>query len=188
MHSDTIKLWLIQGAVIACAGFFSAQPSQAQRDTSAFTFCHEKSGKCQTDRSAYWVNQTTRLDYERREAITEDLDGIVIVSEALKDNIAIYVIGYDGAGRYELNGSEDGILISDTNATYSDDVARWGHWIDPENTGGSYVEISESNDGVISGKFEIHVYYEGNKFSDVDGERTEIVFSGEFSGLERKPM
>lgn len=152
-----------------------------QYNTSEFVMCYEKTGKCQTDAQPFWVNETVRRDYESRTLVSEPLDGIVITSESLKDNISLYLIGYDGLGRYELKGTPDGRLVANTNALYSDDVAQWAYWIDPSNSGGSFVEVTDDSDGLLSGSYSIQVYYEGKH----SAANEPVVFSGKFTAVPR---
>lgn len=128
---------------------------------STFTICDWGPKKCITDTKAVWVNELKKRNYETRKIDTIKYDGIAISSTATKDNVTLFIKGYKGVGKYNLKGTSDNVFSSDLNAVYSDDVARWAHWVSPQKTNGSYIQITSDKGGLISGIYKITTYYEG---------------------------
>ena len=154
--------------------------SQVVLADSSFTICSVVSSSCARDAHATWTDELSRRDYESRKYVKYKYDGIAIVSNGQQDNLVLFIKGYNGMGRYNLEGTSDGAFSEKSNAVYSDDISGWAHWVSPDKRGGSYVEISHVNNGLISGTYTVTVYYEGNS------ENKPVKLRGGFSGVPRK--
>lgn len=104
-------------------------------------------------KNCYWVDKM---------ANHADWIGITIISTEVNNDLnkqlIIYLPSYNGAGKYQLEGTRDFAIGKVKNAAYYQGQT---FSVAPEELEKSYVNITKDANGMISGVFHIVVYSEG---------------------------
>lgn len=144
---------------------------------SNFSICGWGMTKCTHDSTAEWHDALSKIDYSTESVIFTPYDGIAIESDGAFSNLTIYLKGYTSTGKYKLAGTENTVWSKNTNAVFSEDLANAPYWVSTQSPNGSYVEITKDDNNLISGKYKITVYFEGdssNKPLNLEGEFTDV--------------
>lgn len=156
---------------------------------SLFSICGEGMTECSEDSQATWDDKLSKINYSTESEELIDYDGIAIDSQnggpedrpswECASTMTIYLKGYKGIGKYTLEGTEDTVWSSKSNAVYGNSACA-PYWISPQNTNGSYVEVTKDQDGLISGNYKITTYLDGQSSN------TPLNREGEFTDIPKK--
>ncbi len=146
---------------------------------ATFSICQSGLSKCLHDTSAKWIDAISKVDYATESVKLIPYKGIIIQSDGAFKNLTFYLKGYKGVGKYPLVGTESTSWSRSTNAVYGDDIANAPHWISTRKPEGSIVEVTSDKDGLLSGKYKITVYLDG------DVTNRPVRFTGEFKDIPK---
>jgi hypothetical protein len=104
--------------------------------------------------------------------------GLVLHSEGeFNIGITLFIMGYKGPGKYPITGTQD--IYTDANRSSNVFYSNMGLLVvDPANSAGSFVEVTEDAGGLISGTYRADVAYP-------IGKDPRMTLSGTFTKVEK---
>lgn len=132
---------------------------------------------------AHWTDTTQKFDSKNRKYYSVPFSGIVVTGGIENQFLRFFLPDYRGAGAYTLAGSASNRLADKNNAVLE---ASGAFWVSPDSSYVSKVIISKDENGLISGNYDVMVYYEG-KSVYAGQPKKGIHIRGEFSDIDRQP-
>lgn len=149
----------------------------------SFTLSYDDGSNDADTTNVYWTDTLTL----NKDAITESntpYNGIIIYSRVNDTKLMLFLPNYTGVGTYALKGTKRMDYATHSNAVFTTGTSGT-YWVAPDDTTPSSVSILKDENGIITGTYDVAVYYYG-RAEYIGLKKKPLLLQGAFEGVTKK--